>query len=75
MEKIHRYATGHVFESEVAGKMCADMCSAAAKVDPVSTLKLFLPYCIQSIETVLSGTSGYGSNYNIVLLVLRTARF
>ncbi|XP_064386719.1 proteasome activator complex subunit 4-like, partial [Halichondria panicea] len=54
VEKIHRYATGHVFESEVAGKMCADMCSAAAKVDPVSTLKLFLPYCIQSIETVLS---------------------
>ena len=58
MVKIHRYATGHVFESEVAGKMCADMCSAAAKVDPVSTLKMFLPYCIQSIETVLSGMSG-----------------
>ena len=55
LEKLYCYASGHVFESEVAGKMCADMCSAASKVDPASTLKCFLPYCLHTIETILTG--------------------
>lgn len=32
LEKLFYFATSHVFESEVSGRMCADMCSAAAKV-------------------------------------------
>ena len=55
LEKLYRYASGHVFESEVAGKMCADMCAAATKVDPSSTLKQFLPYCLETVETILTG--------------------
>ena len=32
LDKLFRFATSHVFETEVAGRMCADMCAAAAKV-------------------------------------------
>ena len=32
LDKLYRFATSHVFESEVAGRMCSDMCAAAAKV-------------------------------------------
>ena len=32
LDKLYHFATSHVFESEVAGRMCSDMCGAAAKV-------------------------------------------
>lgn len=36
LKKLFHFATSHVFESEVAGKMCADMCAAASKVSSTS---------------------------------------
>lgn len=32
LDKLFRFATTKVFESETAGQMCCDMCAAAAKV-------------------------------------------
>ena len=32
LDKLFRFASSHVFESEVAGLLCADMCAAAGKV-------------------------------------------
>ena len=32
LDKIFRFASSHVFENEVAGLLCADLCTAAGKV-------------------------------------------
>jgi len=53
LDKLFHFATSHVFETEVAGRMCADMCAAAAKVDADSTLKRFIPHCIRAINVIL----------------------
>ena len=55
LDKLYRFATSRVFESEVAGKMCADMCCSAAKVRPVVTLRRFVPACTAAIERILEG--------------------
>ena len=55
LNKIFCFATSRVFESQVAGKICAEVCGAAARVDPASTLKKFLPFCITTIERLLEG--------------------
>ena len=44
-----------MFESEVAGKMCADMCASAVKVRPEVTLSRFIPACTGAIERILEG--------------------
>lgn len=47
LDKLFRFATSHVFETEVAGRMCADMCAAAAKVMyecVFVTLHVCIPY-------------------------------
>ena len=31
-EKIFRFATSQVFESEIAGRLCADLCASVSKV-------------------------------------------
>lgn len=59
LDKIFRFASTHVFESEVASKICSELCGTASKVHPVPTLKKFVPYCIQNIENILEGTSIY----------------
>lgn len=39
----------------MAGKVCAEMCAAAAKVDPVLSYKKFIPACTSAIERILEG--------------------
>jgi len=49
LDKLFRFATSHVFETEVAGRMCADMCAAAAKVMygyVFATLHVCIPYLL-----------------------------
>ena len=64
MDKLFHFATSHVFESEVAGKMCAEMCGSASKVNPIETLKKFIPHCTTIIENILEGIINY---YNLTL--------
>ena len=48
LDKLYRFATSRVFESEVAGRMCADMCAAAAKVMLCMhvCIQLHRPFCL-----------------------------
>ena len=55
LDKLFRFATSRVLESEVAGKMCADMCAAAVRVKPAMGLKRFVPSCVTTIERLLEG--------------------
>ncbi|XP_065838430.1 proteasome activator complex subunit 4-like [Oscarella lobularis] len=54
LKRLFAFTTSHVLEAEVAGKMCAAMCRAAAKAYPEMTLKTFLPYCTQIVERLTS---------------------
>lgn len=69
LDKIFRFASTHVFESEVASKICSELCGTASKVHPVPTLKKFVPYCIQNIENILEdGEQVDSDNVDIDLL-------
>lgn len=50
LEKLCRFATSKVFESESAGQMCCDMCAAAAKVQkheiPCVRFELYWTYSV-----------------------------
>ncbi|XP_019858537.1 PREDICTED: proteasome activator complex subunit 4 [Amphimedon queenslandica] len=68
-DKIFRFASTRVFESEVASKICSELCGAASKVHPVLTLKKFVPYCTQNIENILEdGEQVDSDNVDIDLL-------
>ena len=32
LEKVFQFATSHVFESQVSGKLCAEICGSVTKV-------------------------------------------
>ncbi|XP_078590168.1 proteasome activator complex subunit 4-like isoform X2 [Branchiostoma floridae x Branchiostoma japonicum] len=49
IKKLFHFASSHMFETKVAGRMAANMCRAASKAHPEFTLKLFLPHCAQVI--------------------------
>ncbi|XP_072526695.1 proteasome activator complex subunit 4A [Salminus brasiliensis] len=49
LEKVFVFATTHIFEIHVSGRMVADMCRAAAKCHPAESLKLFVPHCYNAI--------------------------
>ena len=71
LDKIFRFASTHVFESEGAGKICSELCGAASKINPVSTLKRFIPYCTQNIENMLDGELQYmymSCDYHVIFL-------
>lgn len=51
LDKLFRFATSHVFETEVAGRMCADMCAAAAKV--MYELRVCNFACMHTLSFVL----------------------
>ena len=71
LDKIFRFASTHVFESEGAGKICSELCGAASKINPVSTLKKFIPYCTQNIENILEGELQYmymSCDYHVIFL-------
>eukprot|EP00118_Oscarella_pearsei_P016564 m.158850 g.158850 ORF g.158850 m.158850 type:complete len:1318 (+) comp38755_c1_seq1:297-4250(+) len=54
LKRLFKFATSHILEVEVAGKMCSSMCRAAAKAYPESTLRLFVPYCAQAVARLTS---------------------
>ncbi|XP_062510278.1 proteasome activator complex subunit 4-like [Corticium candelabrum] len=54
LEKLVRFATSNVFETDVAGKMCSHMCRSAVKAYPDLALKLFIPRCHSRIQ-ILTG--------------------
>ena len=71
LDKIFRFASTHVFESEGAGKICSEICGAASRINPVSTLKKFIPYCTQNIENILEGELQYmymSCDYHVIFL-------
>lgn len=54
-DKLFRFATSSVFASETAGRMCAEMCGTACRVDPSTSLKKFMPHITSRISEVLEG--------------------
>ena len=65
LDKIFRFASTRVFESEVASKICSELCGTASKAHPVPTLKKFVPYCTQNIENILEGNF-YFNQFNVM---------
>ncbi|XP_072167902.1 proteasome activator complex subunit 4-like [Diadema setosum] len=49
VDRLFRYVSTSILETKVSGKIIANMCRAAAKVDPAYTLKKFVPHCSQKI--------------------------
>lgn len=69
LDKLFRFATSHVFENVLAGKMCGDMCGASSKVDPINTLNRFIPHITSTIESILQDPEQVDSeNADIELL-------
>ena len=54
-DKLFRFATSNIFGNEAAGRMCAEMCGTASRVDPVSVLKRFVPHITGRIAEILEG--------------------
>ena len=54
-DKLFRFATSHVFATDSAGRMCAEMCGTACRVDPSITLKRFVPHIASRISEILEG--------------------
>eukprot|EP00731_Ephydatia_muelleri_P029038 Em0020g682a len=50
LEKVFQFATSHVFESQVSGKLCAEICGSVTKTIGGPALKLFIHHCTQVIE-------------------------
>ena len=54
LDKLYHFATSHVFESEVAGRMCSDMCGAAAKVRTCLLLVCVCCVCLKPGQSACS---------------------
>ncbi len=44
-----------MFANDSAGRMCAEMCGTACRVDPSITLKRFVPHIASRISEILEG--------------------
>eukprot|EP00057_Strongylocentrotus_purpuratus_P019391 XP_011673865.1 PREDICTED: proteasome activator complex subunit 4 isoform X2 [Strongylocentrotus purpuratus] len=49
VNRLFRYVSSSILETKVSGKTIANMCRAAAKVDPKYTLSKFVPHCSKKI--------------------------
>ncbi|XP_013086715.2 proteasome activator complex subunit 4-like [Biomphalaria glabrata] len=49
LRKINNFITSNVFEVKVSGKLAANLCRAAVRVNPVLGLKTFVPHLCSSI--------------------------
>ncbi|XP_050294149.1 proteasome activator complex subunit 4B-like [Anthonomus grandis grandis] len=54
LRKFYNFASQTILEVQVAGKMVATVAHAFSTVDPNNTLKMFLPYLIDSLEEALN---------------------
>jgi proteasome activator subunit 4 len=52
LKRLVKFATSNVFETEIAGRLCSQMCRSAAKAYPDLTLKAFIPQCYAQIQAL-----------------------
>lgn len=53
LRKVFTFATERIFEVKISGKMVAVICQGLAKVNAKETLRLFIPYLCNTIETLI----------------------
>jgi len=53
LKKIHQFVTTNVYEIKVSGKLAANLCRSAIKINPEVALKMFIPHFTSSILTFL----------------------
>lgn len=58
LKKMYKFATEHVYEVKVSGKLVALLCMCFAKVNPRETLRLFVPYLCDTIERLIAENEG-----------------
>lgn len=51
--KMYKFATEHVFEVKVSGKLVALMCCCFVRVNPRETLRMIVPYLCDTIERLI----------------------
>lgn len=54
LSHLHNFVTNSIYETKVGGRFAANLCRAAAKVNPEATLKLFLPHLLRNIKEHIS---------------------
>lgn len=54
LRKMYKFATEHVFEAKVSGKLVALMCQCFARVNPKETLRVFVSYLCDTIERLIA---------------------
>ncbi|VDI21300.1 proteasome activator subunit 4 [Mytilus galloprovincialis] len=50
LRHLHHFVANSIYETKVGGRFAANLCRAAAKVNPEATLKLFLPHLFRNIK-------------------------
>ena len=50
LRHLHHFVANSIYETKVGGRFAANLCRAAAKVNPEATLKLFLPHLFSNIK-------------------------
>ncbi|KAL5009261.1 hypothetical protein ScPMuIL_014842 [Solemya velum] len=54
LDRLYNFVTGSLFEVRVGGRFAANLCRAAAKVNPEAALKKFIPYFCNNIKNMLA---------------------
>lgn len=82
--KMYNFATEHVFEVKVSGKLVALLCCCFVRVNPKETLRVLLPYLCDTVERMIEENEGILKEerphdeflYNLQILAeVRTKRF
>ncbi|XP_059159046.1 proteasome activator complex subunit 4B-like [Physella acuta] len=58
LKKIHSFIASNVFEIKVSGRLAANLCRAAVRINPEVALKMFLPSLCSSILKFLEDHPG-----------------